>query len=140
MGVLEGNNPATDNDWETVKRGGDIAIERWILNQMEGKTCCVVLIGKETATRRWIKFEIKKAWEKRLGVLGIYIHNLKDREGKTSIKGTNPFSSISFGSTNLGMIVKAYDPSPWGSVTVYENIKNNISKWIEEAISIRAKY
>jgi hypothetical protein len=27
MGALEGNIPCSDNDWETVKRGGDAGIE-----------------------------------------------------------------------------------------------------------------
>jgi len=36
IGVIEGNRPATDNDWETVKKGGDRAIERWISAQMHG--------------------------------------------------------------------------------------------------------
>jgi hypothetical protein len=30
MGALEGNAPCSDNDWETVKKGGDKAIEKWI--------------------------------------------------------------------------------------------------------------
>ena len=30
IGSIEGNRPATDNDWETVKKGGDKAIENWI--------------------------------------------------------------------------------------------------------------
>ncbi len=30
MGVIEGNRPATDNDWETITRSGDATIERWI--------------------------------------------------------------------------------------------------------------
>ena len=28
IGSIEGNRPATDNDWETVKKGGDAAIKR----------------------------------------------------------------------------------------------------------------
>ena len=28
IGTIEGNRPATDNDWETVKNGGDAAIKR----------------------------------------------------------------------------------------------------------------
>lgn len=38
MGLLEGNEPVSSNDWEAVKRGGDAAIERWIANQMKGRT------------------------------------------------------------------------------------------------------
>ena len=48
IGAIEGNQPAKDNDWETVKRGGDLAIERWIKGQMEGRTCSIVLIGANT--------------------------------------------------------------------------------------------
>ena len=28
IGAIEGNSPATDNDWETVTSGGDPAIKR----------------------------------------------------------------------------------------------------------------
>lgn len=28
IGSIEGNSPASDNDWETVTRGGDAAIKR----------------------------------------------------------------------------------------------------------------
>ena len=43
IGAVEGNSPAKDNDWETVKKGGDAAIKRWIGNQMDRRTCTVVL-------------------------------------------------------------------------------------------------
>ena len=29
-GMVDGNTPVSDNDWETVKRGEDTAIKRWI--------------------------------------------------------------------------------------------------------------
>ena len=35
MGIVEGNKPASDNDWETIKRGGANAIKRWINDQMK---------------------------------------------------------------------------------------------------------
>ena len=34
MGVVEGNSPVSDNDWETVTGGGETAIKRWIDDQM----------------------------------------------------------------------------------------------------------
>ena len=43
IGALDGNEPVADNDWETAKRGGDPAIKRWIAEQMQNRTCCVVL-------------------------------------------------------------------------------------------------
>jgi hypothetical protein len=61
MGVIEGNVPLSDNDWETITKDGDDAIARWIADQMDGKTCTVVLIGSTTFTRKWINYEIKKS-------------------------------------------------------------------------------
>ena len=62
MGVVEGNSPVSDNDWETVTGGGETAIKRWIDGQMYGKSCVIVLIGSQTSGRKWIKYEIEKAW------------------------------------------------------------------------------
>ena len=79
MGALEGNVPCSDNDWEAVKRGGDAAIKRWIAGQLNGKSCAVVLVGARTANRPWVIHEIEEAWNAGKGVVGIRIHNLKDR-------------------------------------------------------------
>jgi hypothetical protein len=78
MGALEGNVPCSDNDWETVKRGGTAAIEKWIAGQLSGRSCAVVLVGAQTARRKWVIHEIKEAWNANKGVVGIRIHNLKD--------------------------------------------------------------
>lgn len=86
-GVIEGNPPVSDNDWETVTRGGEASIQRWIADQLSGKSCAVVLIGTGTAGRKWIKYEIEKAWNDGKGVVGIYVHNLKDASGSQSSKG-----------------------------------------------------
>jgi hypothetical protein len=72
MGVLEGNPPVSDNQWETIVGGGDAAIERWIDAQMSGRSCAIVLIGSATAGRKWITYEISKAWNDGKGVVGIH--------------------------------------------------------------------
>ena len=45
IGAIEGNQPALDNDWETVTKGGDAAIQKWIDSQMEGRTCAVISVS-----------------------------------------------------------------------------------------------
>ena len=141
IGAIEGNKPASDNDWETVTKGGDKAIVKWIEDQMNGRSCIVVLIGADTANRKWINHEIIKAWDAKKAVLGMHIHNLKDSSGKTSKKGANPFDYIGYGATGmkLSSIVKVYDPTGATSTDVYSHIKNNLESWIETAIDIRSK-
>src|SRR5258708_39854311 len=79
-GVIEGNVPVSDNDWETVTKGGDAAIAKWIAEQMKGKSCTIVLVGQNTAGRKWINHEIMESWDKGMGIVGICIHRLLDRE------------------------------------------------------------
>lgn len=135
IGALEDNAPVSVNDWETVKRGGDRAIEKWIDDNMKYRSCVVVLIGKETANRKWVKHEIRKAWEDGKGLVGIYVHNFScPRNGKCSY-GPNPFEQFTFNDgSKLSSIVKCYNPNPSDP---YNDVKNNIEKWIEEAIKIR---
>ena len=138
MGVIEGDAPVSDNDWEKVTDGGDKAIEKWIDGQMSGKSCAVVLIGTNTAGRKWITHEIVTAWNGKKGVLGIYIHNLKDTDKKQSTKGADPFDSVTYGADKkLSSVVKTYDPPYSDSTEVYSYIKKNLSDWVEAAISIR---
>ena len=131
MGVIEGNRPVSDNDWESITRGGDTAIQKWIDGQISGKSCAIFLIGKDTAGRKWINYEIKKAWNDKKGVLGIYIHNLKDKDVKQSAKGRNPFDDFTMKRDNqkLSSVVKAYDPPYSTSTYVYDHIKKNLASW-----------
>ncbi|MBD0704378.1 TIR domain-containing protein [Pseudomonas sp. PSB1] len=142
IGAIEGNPPAKDNDWETVTRGGEKAIETWILEQMAGRSCAIVLIGAATANRKWIDFEIQNAWKKSMGLLGIYVHGLKNAAGEVAAKGPNPFQGFTIGTakTPLTSVVKTYDPPGADSKTRYAYIAANIDAWIEDAIAIRSRY
>lgn len=139
MGVVDGNRPCSDNDWETITKGGDEKIKKWIADQMDGKSCVIVLIGANTARRKWIDHEINKGWNEGKGVVGVYIHNLKDSDGKQSPRGANPFAHIPYRNTGkmLSSIVKAYDPPYSTSTSVYDYIKKNLAGWVDEAIDIR---
>jgi len=140
MGVVEGNQPATDNDWETVKKGGDAAIQRWIDGQLDGKSCAVVLIGANTAGRKWINYEIKTAWDSGKGLVGVHVHRLKDLDQNQSSQGTNPFDDFKVGEKKLSSIVQAHNPPYYDSKDVYAHIKSNLATWIEDAITIRGQY
>lgn len=142
MGVVEGNKPASDNDWEAITKGGDKAIQNWIDSQLVGKSCAVVLIGERTAGRKWINYEIKTAWREGKGVLGVYIHNLEDFNGNQSDKGLNPFDDFTIGSERkkLSSVIKTYNPPYSTSKYVYAYIRDGLEDWIEEAINIRNGY
>ncbi len=139
IGVLDGNTPVSDNDWETVTNGGEAAIKKWISDQMYGRTCTVVLIGSNTANRKWINHEIVESWDSKMGVVGIHIHGLRDLNQQTSAKGQNPFSYVGYGNTGkkLSSIVKCYDPPGSTSKERYAWISKNLASAVEEALQIR---
>lgn len=139
MGVIEGNRPCSDNDWETITKGGDEKIRKWISEQMEGKSCVVVLIGAGTAGRKWINHEIVTGWNAKKGVVGVHVHNLLDSDQKQSAKGSNPFADVTYGKDGkkLSSIVKSYEPPYTSSKEAYDYIKRNLSNWVEEAVTIR---
>ena len=141
MGVVDGNKPVSDNDWETVTKGGDTAIKNWIAAQMKGKSCAVVLVGQKTANRKWINHEIVKAWDDGMGVVGIHIHGLKNLDGNIATKGNNPFDYIGYGSKGkkLSSIVKCYNPAGTNSKDRYAWIRKHLANAVEDAITIRGK-
>lgn len=141
IGVIEGNQPATDNDWEAIASGSDDAIKKWIAEQIYGKSCTVVLVGSNTANRKWINHEIIKSWNDEMGVVGIYIHGLKNLDGNTCAKGDNPFDYITHGPTKnkLSSIVKCYNPAGSDSKERYAWISKHLANAVEEAIIIRGE-
>jgi len=120
--------------WEAVKRKGEAAIKAWIDRQLDGTGVTVVLIGKQTAERKYVKYEIQESRRRGNGLLGIHIHGIKNQARQTAFKGRNPFDDFTvqaqgwFGptTTRLSAICPTYD---W----VYDNGYQNIGKWIEDA-------
>lgn len=141
IGVTEHDEPVSNNAWEEVKRGGDTAIQKWINNQMNTRSCVIVLIGSQTANRKWVNYEIAKAWDDGKGLLGIHIHRLLNQDSKSSTKGLNPFGYISLKNgltvAHYPQNVSIYDPPYMDSKDVYGYIKDRIEGWVESAIKNR---
>ncbi len=134
MGVVDGDEPVSPNEWEQLQRK-DGGVKKWIDNNMAYRSCVVVLIGKRTAERKWVKYEIKKAWNESKGLLGIYIHNLKCPRNGLGTQGANPFDGFTFkDGRRLSSVVKCYNPK---SSDAYGDIKANLSAWVDAAINSR---
>jgi len=121
-------------NWERVKRSGDKAVKNWINSQLTGTSVTIVLIGTETANRKYVNYEIEQSYKRGNALIGIYIHDLKNQFGQSEWwPGRNPFSNFKLTSSNffvntLANIVPTYN---W----VNDNGYRNISYWIERAIA-----
>lgn len=139
MGKVSDSSTFSDNDWEEVKSKSDSEIKEWIEQQMEMRSCIVVLIGKTTSSRKWVKYEIEKAYELNKGIVGIYVHNLKDQDGNQTEKGSNPFYSVfTNGGERLSKYITCFDSNYSSSKYVYDDISNNLENLIEDAINNKA--
>lgn len=136
MGQVENNSTFSDNSWEKVKRGTDLSIKRWIDKEMMMRSCVVVLIGSTTANRKWINYEIKKAYELNKGMVGVYINRLEGADGTQSSEGSNPFQFILADNGNwLSKYVNCFKSSFESSKYVYQDIEENLEDLIEYAVN-----
>lgn len=115
-------------EWEKVERTK--GIEKWIEEQMYGTSVTVVLIGRDTATRPWVLHEIRRSHEVGKGLLGVYIHNIKDPQLGTDPRGVNPFDKVAVASAGRQVALSTYYPTyDWEYDDGYSNLRN----WIEDA-------
>src|SRR4051794_29147860 len=131
MGALEGQPVLKPQEWEQAKKNAG-GIQKWIDEQMKYKTALVVLIGAQTASRPWAKYEIEKAWSDKKRLVGVRIHGLKDVNGKTDLKGANPFDKVSLSNGRKASdYVPVHDPPGADSKAVYSSINDNLKTWVD---------
>ena len=141
MGKVSNSSTFSDNDWEKIKYKSDAKIKEWIDSQLSMRSCLVVLIGSTTSTRKWVKYEIKKAYELNKGIVGIYIHKKKKKNGNQTTKGSNPFYNIyTYDNKRLSDFVNCFDSVYSTSKYVYKDIQENIEDLIEMAIKAGGTY
>lgn len=120
--------------WEQVKREGDAAVEAWIDREMKNKAAVVVLVGAETASRRWVNHEIRKAWNEGVPLVGVRIHGLRDFNQQTDQQGVDPFTRITAGGRTLrDWGVTLHNPAGITSQQRYASIQDNLPGWVDTA-------
>lgn len=107
-------------EFEEAKRrvGG---IQAWIDDQMSGCSVLAILYGSQTSEREWVRYEISKGIERKMGIIAIDIHNVKDPVTGTDYQGRNPLEH--FG------LQRTYPSYDW----VRDNGYTYFSSWVESA-------
>ena len=117
-GAIEGISAAGFHDasvWEEASKKGEDAVKKLIDNGLNGTTVTVVLIGSETANRRYVSYEIEKSIVRKNGILGVLINNIKDKDGRTDSPGSIPLALTKVG------------------VPVYMWEYGKLGEWVEKA-------
>src|SRR5580704_3454502 len=82
-GAIEGISAAGFHDaslWEESKKKGDEAVKKLIDSGLDSATVTVVLIGAETASRKYLSYEIEQSLARGNGIFGIRVNNIKDKD------------------------------------------------------------
>lgn len=82
--------------WESAKKTSDLALKKLINSSFERTTATCVLIGSETYSRRWVKYEIIKSIERGNHTFAVHINCIKGKDQKTKYDGPNPFDYLAF--------------------------------------------
>ncbi len=124
----------SEDEWEEVENKADAEIEEWVDSQIEASDCVVVLIGEETAKRKWINYTIKQAYEMDKAIVGVYVHKLIDDKGNPDERGENPFNYLDINSVKFSRFVKTHDSEFVMSRYVYHDIRRHLADLIEYGI------
>ncbi|MFH1353757.1 MAG: TIR domain-containing protein [bacterium] len=82
--------------WEDAKRHGDDSIKRLINSNLDGTTVTCALIGTETWSRRWVRYELLKSYDRGNALFGVHINSVPDKNRQTFLQGENPFDYLGF--------------------------------------------
>ena len=116
--------------WERLNWKGDKAVLKWIDRELERTPVTVVLIGYQTSSNELVEYEIKQSRLLGKELFGIYIHNIKDQDGKTDTKGKNPFENFCIEEKGeMKYLSQVYPTYDWVDNDGY----NNFADWVERA-------
>jgi len=101
--------------WESSKKEGDASLKRLINGEIQNTSVTVVLIGSETFSRPWVRYEIFKSLAKGNKILGIHINSIKGRDSRIKSLGANPFEylAIEFSADGKKIFLKEFVNGKW---------------------------
>ena len=115
--------------WESVKSQPHV-VSRMIDEAIERSSATVVLIGRETHTRRFVLKEIERTIDMGKGLLGVYINRIPNHSGEQDPAGASPFDRLNVRvdgrMQSLSEVVPTYF---WDGNDGY----NNLGRWVDEA-------
>lgn len=116
--------------WEQTKLKGNAALMQLIDDGLNNTSVTVVLIGKETYQRKWVTYEIEQSHQRKNGMIGVYIHDLKNENERVNFIGQDPFDHVQ--TKVLGRdtpLSRLYPTYSWKTDEGYKNL----GSWIEQA-------
>lgn len=95
--------------WEEAKKKGDIGLKRLINAGLEGTSTTCILIGSQTTTRRWVRYEILKSFKRGNAILAVHINSITGKDRRTKALGPNPLLDVGVVFSESGLTATLYE-------------------------------
>ena len=95
--------------WSNAKLSGDVGIKRVINSGLDGTTVTCVLVGSETYSRRWVRYEILKSFRKGNSLLAVHINSIKGRDQSIKPAGPNPLKNVGVTFSESGLTATLWE-------------------------------
>ncbi len=100
--------------WEDAKRHGDASVKRLVNDNLNNTSVTCALIGTHTWSRRWVRYEILKSYDRGNLLFGIHINSVPDKNRQTFALGKDPFDFLGFWISPEGKLTyQEHDGTKW---------------------------
>lgn len=111
--------------WETAQRTGAEAVKRLINNALDNTSVTAVLVGTDTYSRRWVRYEIVKSMYRGNGLFGVHINGIRDKNRETKPLGVNPFDylGVRYNADGTALEIFEWEQSAWKAYADFDGYK-----------------
>jgi hypothetical protein len=115
--------------FEKQKNQDPDSLKRFLRREVEGSSVVCVLVGSQTAQRRWVRFEILQALMDARGLVGIRVHKIAGWNGMASAPGHDPFDLLGVyrEDNRVYLVERATNASQWAYTSDFG--KQVLAKW-----------
>jgi hypothetical protein len=99
--------------FEASKKESSDALKKFLREGLNNSSVTCVLVGAETGERRWVRYEIVRSVIKGNGLLSVDIHDVKNKDGKTTTQGVDPLRQIGLYKTDAGIYFAELKDNKW---------------------------
>jgi len=114
--------------WEEAEEKAIKKVKGLIEAELKGSSVNCVLIGSDTFSRRFVRYEVMKSFEAKKGQVGVGINWIKDKNGNTKFwAGENPFDYLAVKISKDGKAIDLFEKkdSSWITYKDLPSIKNS---------------
>ena len=116
--------------FEAAERESEDALKRFLREGLKYTTVTCVLVGTETALRRWVRYEIFRSFIRGNGLFAVRIHTIAGFDKQPAAIGSNPFDNVAFTVDGDQLRFREYMTNGWqpardvGSMPLKEVVYN----------------